>query len=328
MFHSTLLEEGWYGLHMRIGVDLGGTKIEVLALDDDGNKLLRRRVPTPAGDYDATVAAIADLVLAVESELGAYGSVGVGTPGALSPFSGLLRNANSVVLNDQPLDRDLAHARDREVRVANDANCFALSEATDGAGVEGHTVFGVILGTGVGGGLVVDRQVLRGPNAIAGEWGHNPLPGEPDEARGCYCGRVNCVEQFLSGSAFAEEYAVVTGTALRAAQIVHSVSSDAVARTLLDRYVECLAAGLAVVINVVDPDVVVLGGGMSNTAQLYDEVPRRWGEVDLLRRGRYAAGPQCSRRFQWCPWSSLAMGLMDLLWTASGIGAYFRSRIR
>ena len=263
---------------MRIGVDLGGTKIEVLALDDDGNELLRRRVPTPSGDYDATVVAIADLVLAVESELGAYGSVGVGTPGALSPFSGLLRNANSVVLNDQPLDRDLAHALDREVRVANDANCFALSEATDGAGVEGHTVFGVILGTGVGGGLVVDRQVLRGPNAIAGEWGHNPLPGEPDEARGCYCGRVNCVEQFLSGSAFAEEYAAATGTARSAAQIVDRVSSDAVARTLLDRYVERLAAGLAVVINVVDPDVVVLGGGMSNTAQLYDEVPRRWGE--------------------------------------------------
>ncbi len=263
---------------MRIGVDLGGTKIEVLALDDNGNELLRRRVPTPSGDYDATVVAIADLVLAVESELGAYGSVGVGTPGALSPFSGLLRNANSVVLNDQPLDRDLAHALDREVRVANDANCFALSEATDGAGVEGLTVFGVILGTGVGGGLVVARQVLRGPNAIAGEWGHNPLPGEPDEARGCYCGRVNCVEQFLSGSAFAEEYAVATGIARSAAQIVDRVSSDAVARTLLDRYVERLAAGLAVVINVVDPDVVVLGGGMSNTAQLYDEVPLRWGE--------------------------------------------------
>ena len=263
---------------VRIGVDLGGTKIEAIALDAGGQAIERRRVPTPDRDYNATVKSIADLVRSIESDLGTSGSVGVGTPGALSPFSGLLRNSNSTALNGAPLDRDLGAALDREVRIANDANCFALSEAKDGAGADGRTVFGVILGTGVGGGFVVDGRVLVGPNAIAGEWGHNALSGKHANARSCYCGRVNCIERFLSGPALAGEYAAITRIDKTAKEIVDLVRSDEAARTVLDEYITRLAGALAVVINIVDPDVVVLGGGMSNADMLYEEVPKRWDE--------------------------------------------------
>ncbi len=259
---------------MRIGVDLGGTKIEAVALTPEGEELVRKRVATPAGDYQGTVDAVASLIADLESDVGDTGSVGIGTPGSLSPSTGLMRNANSVVLNGQPLDRDLTAALDRPVRLANDANCFALSEAVDGAGAGHRTVFGVILGTGVGGGLVVDRQVLVGPNAVAGEWGHNPLPGE-HEGRPCYCGRSDCVEVFLSGPAFESDYASTTGEERPAEEIVES--TEPAATDLLERYVDRLARALAGVINIVDPDVIVLGGGMSNITALYEEVPRRWG---------------------------------------------------
>lgn len=259
---------------MRIGVDLGGTKIEAVALTPEGEELVRKRVATPAGDYQGTVDAVASLIADLESDVGDTGSVGIGTPGSLSPSTGLMRNANSVVLNGQPLDRDLTAALDRPVRLANDANCFALSEAVDGAGAGHRTVFGVILGTGVGGGLVVDRQVLVGPNAVAGEWGHNPLPGE-HEGRPCYCGRSDCVEVFLSGPAFESDYASTTGEERPAEEIVES--AEPAATDLLERYVDRLARALAGVINIVDPDVIVLGGGMSNITALYEEVPRRWG---------------------------------------------------
>ncbi len=259
---------------MRIGVDLGGTKIEAVALTPEGEELVRKRVATPAGDYQGTVDAVASLIADLESDVGDTGSVGIGTPGSLSPSTGLMRNANSVVLNGQPLDRDLTAALDRPVRLANDANCFALSEAVDGAGAGHRTVFGVILGTGVGGGLVVDRQVLVGPNAVAGEWGHNPLSGE-HEGRPCYCGRSDCVEVFLSGPAFESDYASTTGEERPAEEIVES--TEPAATDLLERYVDRLARALAGVINIVDPDVIVLGGGMSNITALYEEVPRRWG---------------------------------------------------
>jgi fructokinase len=245
---------------MRIGIDLGGTKIEGIALDDDGAVLMRRRVPTPQGDYRATIAAVAALVHTLESATGRAGSVGVGMPGALSRVSGRVKNANSTCLNGQPLKEDLEAALAREVRLANDANCFALSEAIDGAGRGSRVVFGVILGTGVGGGIVVDGRVLDGPNAIAGEWGHNPLPlpaGDDLPLRPCYCGRVGCIETYLSGPALERERAA---------------SGD----TALERYEQRLARALAGVINLLDPDVVVLGGGVSNRDRLYDSVPRLW----------------------------------------------------
>jgi fructokinase len=245
---------------MRIGIDLGGTKIEGIALDEGGAVLLRRRVPTPQGDYRATVAAVAALVHALESEMGRTGTVGIGMPGALSRVSGRVKNANSTCLIGQPLHRDLETALAREVRLANDANCFALSEAIDGAGRGARVVFGVILGTGVGGGIVVDGRVLEGPNAIAGEWGHNPLPlpaGDDLPLRPCYCGRVGCIETYLSGPALERD---------RAAR------GDAA----LERYEQRLARALAGVINLLDPDVIVLGGGVSNLDRLYDNVPRLW----------------------------------------------------
>lgn len=262
---------------MRIGVDLGGTKIEAAGLDDAGAELTRLRIPAPAGDYRATVAAVAGVVGEVESRTGETGTVGVGTPGSISPFTGLLRNSNSQALNDRPLLRDLEEALGRPVRLENDANCFALSEAVDGAGRGARVVFGVILGTGVGGGVVVEGRVADGPNRIAGEWGHNQLPGG-DESRPCYCGRSGCVETFLSGPAVAGEYRRLTGAERTAAQVMERTGFDADARRVLDLYAERLARALATVINILDPEVVALGGGLSNVDALYEEVPRRWGK--------------------------------------------------
>jgi predicted NBD/HSP70 family sugar kinase len=251
-----------YDRSVRIGIDLGGTKIEGIALDDAGRELLRRRVPTPQGDYRGTVAAVSALVRALEREAGGSGTVGVGMPGALSRATGLVKNANSTWLNGRPLHADLQDALGRPVRVANDANCFALSEAVDGAARGARVVFGVILGTGVGGGLVVDGRVLEGANGIAGEWGHNPLP-LPEEAdlplRPCYCGRLGCIETYLCGPALERD-------------------GGAGSEAAIARYATRLARALAGVINVLDPDVVVLGGGVSNVARLYGDVPRLWGE--------------------------------------------------
>lgn len=267
---------------MRIGVDLGGTKIEAVALDDaDGRLLARRRVPTPRDDYQATLEAIADLVLGLERELGSVGSVGVGMPGALSPASGRVKNANSTWLNGQALDRDLSHLLDRPLRFANDANCFALSEAVDGAAASARLVFGVILGTGIGGGLVVDRRIWTGPNAIAGEWGHNLLPWPREDERPgtpCYCGRHGCIETWLSGPGLAGDHQRVTGEAAAAPEVVaRAEAGDSRAEASLRRYEDRMARALASVINVLDPGVIVLGGGLSKVARLYENVPRLWG---------------------------------------------------
>jgi fructokinase len=278
-----------------LGVDVGGTKIEAIALADDGVERARLRVPTPRDDYDATLAAIADLVARVAA--GSGDPVGIGIPGTLSPATGLVKNANAVWLNGQPLDRDLARRLGRPVRIANDANCFAVSEARDGAGAGARTVFGVILGTGVGGGVVVDGRALAGANAVAGEWGHNPLPwpragewpGPP-----CYCGRTGCIETFLSGPALVRDYAAGGETLEPAAIAARAEAGDAGAMAARDRYEDRLARALATVINLLDPDVVVLGGGLSNLTRLYAAVPARWGDwvfsdrvVTPLRRHRH-----------------------------------------
>ena len=253
---------------MRIGVDLGGTKIEALALDPKGREVFRKRVLTPRGDYAATLDAVAALV----KEIGP-GTVGVGIPGALSRVTGLVKNANSTWLIGRPLKQDLERVLGREVRIENDANCFALSEAIDGAGKGARSVFGVILGTGVGGGIVLDGEVLIGRNAIAGEWGHNPLP-LPNDADlplpACYCGRSGCIETYLSGPGLERDHERLTGQQLSAKEVAE-LEGEA-----LDRYMERLARALAGVINIVDPDVIVLGGGMSNVRRLYTEVPRLW----------------------------------------------------
>ncbi len=265
---------------MRIGIDLGGTKIEGVALDEAGAVLARRRVATPRGDYDQTLAAVAELVRALEQQTGQAGSVGLGMPGAISPATGLVKNANSTWLIGHPLDRDLSALLRRPVRVANDANCFALSEAVDGAGAGARVVFGVIVGTGTGGGVVVDRKVLTGPNAIAGEWGHNPLPWpSPQEWPGpaCYCGKTGCVETFLSGPGLARDYRESTGEAVEAPEIAaRAERGDPAAGQALERYEDRMARALAVVLDVLDPDVVVLGGGMSQLQRLYANVPRLW----------------------------------------------------
>lgn len=266
---------------MRIGIDLGGTKIEVIALDAEGREQFRHRVPTPRGDYGGTVEAVASLVAAAERVVG-RSTVGVGMPGVVSPATGLVKNANSTWLNGRPLSVDLAARLERPVRLANDANCFALSEATDGAAAGLPVVFGVILGTGVGGGLVVNGRVVTGANAIAGEWGHNPMPWpEPGEWPGppCYCGRTGCIETFLSGPGLARDHEARIGRALDAAGVVTAAAGgDADAQATLARYEARLARGLASVINVFDPDAIVLGGGVSNTGTLYERVPRLWAE--------------------------------------------------
>lgn len=251
----------------RIGIDIGGTKIEALALEDGGRERFRKRVATPRGDYDATLRAIAALV-----EEAGRGTVGVGIPGALSKVTGLVKNANSTWLNGKPLKQDLEQALGRKVRIENDANCFALSEAVDGAGQGANLVFGVILGTGVGGGMAVDRKIISGANAIGGEWGHNPLPlpaGADLPLPPCYCGRSGCIETYLSGPGVVRDHVQAGGERLEAEQaLMH--------RETLARYAERLARALAGVINIVDPDVIVLGGGISNVARLYTEVPRLW----------------------------------------------------
>ena len=262
---------------MRIGIDLGGTKIEAVALDASGAILIRKRVPTPVGDYEGILATIAGLVDEFERTWDGRATVGVGTPGSVSPFTGLVRNSNSVILNGRPLDRDLEERLGRPIRLANDADCFALAEAVSGAATGARTVFGVILGTGVGGGLVVGGQVLVGPNRITGEWGHNPLPGATG-SRSCYCGRRDCIELYLSGPALAREYRLDIGIDLAAECIAARTGDDKTARAALDRYCVRLARALAGVINILDPDVVVLGGGLSNIGELYATVPRLWSE--------------------------------------------------
>jgi fructokinase len=263
---------------IRIGIDLGGSKIEIVALADDGAELLRRRVPAPRGEYMDTLMAIAGLVEAAENELGQRGSVGVGIPGAESLASGLVKNANSTWLIGKPLRRDLRALLARDVRLANDANCFALAEAVDGAAAGATVVFGVILGTGVGGGIVVSGRVLVGANAIAGEWGHNRLPGDEACWPPCYCGRAGCVETFLSGPGLQRDHAQASGENLAPAAIAaRAAAGDAACEATLQRYEVRLARGLAGVINILDPDAIVLGGGLSNLDRLYANVPTLWG---------------------------------------------------
>jgi fructokinase len=263
---------------MRIGIDLGGTKIETIVIAPDGAELFRRRIESPRGDYDHTIAAIIEQVAAAEQAVGARATVGIGIPGAVSPATGLVKNANSIWLNGRPLQQDLDRALGREIRLANDANCFALSEASDGAAAGAPVVFGVIAGTGVGGGIVAHGRVLVGPNAIAGEWGHNPLPWrESDEYPGpdCYCGLRGCNEVFLSGAGLVRAYGTDPG--MTAEQIaVAAARGDARASAALERYTSRFAKALAAVINLLDPDVIVLGGGLSNIASLYDRVPALW----------------------------------------------------
>jgi len=263
---------------LRLGIDLGGTKMEIIALDDAGRELARRRMPTPQGDYRGILNSIAQLVAATENDLGERGTVGIGTPGALSRRTGLLKNANSVCLNGQPVKGHLEELLEREVRIANDANCFALSEAVDGAGIGAEVVFGVILGTGCGGGVVVNRHVLTGINAIAGEWGHNPLPLPTPEdlpLPECFCGHRGCNELYISGTGLARDHLKVTGeTASAEAIVARSQWNDLKCEATLQRYEERLARALGYVVNIIDPDVVVLGGGMSNVERLYENVPR------------------------------------------------------
>jgi len=269
---------------LRIGIDFGGTKIEAAALDDRGALHLRQRVPTPVGDYAGTIAAIAALVARIEYEIGPGASVGIAIPGTIVAATGLVKNANSVWLNGRPLGRDVEAALGRPVRFANDANCFVLSEAADGAAAGCGTVFGVILGTGVGGGIVIDGRILVGANAIAGEWGHNPLPTpRRDELAGespgpaCYCGRSGCIETFLSGPGLAADHRRHGGAALDGPAIAaRATAGDAPCRGTLDRYAERLARALAGVINILDPDAIVLGGGLSSLRHLYEDVPRHW----------------------------------------------------
>ena len=264
---------------MRIGIDLGGTKIEGIAIDGTTERL-RRRTRTPRGDYDATIREISGLVASLEAELGGTATVGIGIPGAISATTGLVKNANSTWLNGRPLDRDLARALDRPVRVSNDANCFALSESSDGAGRGSRVVFGVILGTGTGGGIVVDGRVIEGRHRIAGEWGHNALPWPTDDERPgppCYCGRCGCVETFLSGPGLAATFSTEGGARTDAAHIAALADArDPIASRAIGIYEERLARALAGMINVLDPDVIVLGGGLSNISRLYTNVPALW----------------------------------------------------
>lgn len=264
----------------RIGVDLGGTKIEIAALDAKGVTCWRQRVATPGGDYAATVRTVAELVSAAESALEARGTVGVGAPGSESRRNGLRKNCNSTCLNGRPLKQDLESALGREIRIANDADCFALSEAVDGAGAGARVVFGVILGTGVGGGIVVERRLLSGPNGVAGEWGHNPLPWPRSaELPGpeCYCGQRGCIETFLSGPGLAADHFRMTGALLSGAEVsARAAAGEAACVATVERYCERLARGLAHVINLIDPDRIVLGGGISRCAALYTRVPQLW----------------------------------------------------
>jgi len=259
---------------IHLGIDLGGTKIEIIALDGDCVELLRRRVPTPQGNYDATLAAIVGLVHSAERQMGQTGTVGMGIPGAESSYSGLIKNANSTCLIGRPLRQDLQDLLEREVRLANDANCFALSEATDGAGADANVVFGAILGTGVGGGIVVNSKVLVGANSIAGEWGHNRLPGDETFWPQCFCGRQGCIEAFLSGPGLTRDHERITGQHKKPSEIAAlAAQGEPSCVQTMDRYEERLARALAQVINVLDPEIIVLGGGLSNLNRLYENLP-------------------------------------------------------
>jgi fructokinase len=283
---------------MRIGIDLGGTKIEALAMDRDGLELLRYRVDTPRDDYWGTIKAMAGLVRRLESETGSTGTVGAGIPGTASRRTGLVKNANSTWLNGQPLAKDLSTELEREVRVANDANCLAVSEATDGAAAGARLVFGVILGTGCGGGIAVDGMIHAGPNGVAGEWGHNPLPwAAPEELPGpdCYCGKCGCMETWISGTGVARDYRHVTGEALTTRAIVAAAEAgEPKALAAMDRFEDRLARGLAELINILDPDIFVFGGGLSHYQRIYAELPGKLpqyvfgGEADTpLVQGKY-----------------------------------------
>jgi len=269
------------GIMIRVGIDLGGTKIEGIALAGDGRAVAGRRVSTPRDDYDGTIRAVVGLVEALEATAGDRGTIGMGMPGTVSPATGLVKNANSVWLIGRPLQQDLEGAIGRPVRLANDANCFALSEASDGAGAGAEVVFGVIIGTGTGGGIVVGGRLLTGPNAVAGEWGHNPLPwatGNELPGVDCYCGQRGCIETFLSGPGLARDHAQVTGERLASEVVVaRAADGDQAAESTLRRYEARLARALASIINVLDPDVIVLGGGLSNLTRLYASVPSAWG---------------------------------------------------
>ncbi|MBY0225557.1 MAG: ROK family protein [Hyphomicrobium sp.] len=291
---------------MRIGIDLGGTKIAAIAIDRDGRTLAELRRASPQGDYEATLVALVRTVEQLEAETGCGGArVGIGMPGSIAPRSGRVQNANSTWLNGRPLAADLERRLGPRVRFANDANCFALSEATDGAAADDTRVLGVILGTGCGSGIIVARQIMDGPRGIGGEWGHNPLPWPSAEewpGPRCWCGRLGCMEAWVSGPALAADHALCTGAVLDAAQIAQRADAgDAAARASLDRHADRLARGLAAVVNVVDPDVIVLGGGLSKLAHLYDQlphlmaphifgedahvrvVPPRWGDASGVR---------------------------------------------
>ena len=264
---------------MRIGIDLGGTKTEIMALDEHGTALFRHREATPANDYGAILEAIARLVAFAERSAGPAESIGIATPGVISPRTGLMKNSNTIVLNDRPLDRDLAERLRRPVRLENDANCLALSEAVDGAAAAADVVFGVILGTGVGGGIVAGKRLLAGHNRVAGEWGHNPLPWTRDEdlpGDTCYCGKVGCIETFLSGAGLSRDFRHRTGRECTAQEISTAAAAGiGEARDCIEMYKDRLARGLASVVNLIDPGAIVLGGGLSNIVWLYDELPQR-----------------------------------------------------
>lgn len=261
----------------RIGIDLGGTKIEIAVLNEHNETVLRRRVPTPAGDYDRIVAAIVALVGQAEAEQGRADGIGIGTPGMASVESGLMKNANSTALIGKPLQRDIEERLQRSVRMTNDANCFALSESVDGAATGAHTVFAVIAGTGIGGGIAIGGRILEGPNRIAGEWGHNPLPWPRENERpgpACYCGKNGCIETYLSGPALAREYRTASGSKAVPTEIAaRAAQGDAVAVACMETYEDRFARALATVINILDPDAVVLGGGVSNIERLYERLP-------------------------------------------------------
>ncbi len=264
---------------MRLGVDVGGTKIEAVALNDEGRELARQRCATPQHDYGATLKAIKALVRNLEKKTGQSGTVGIGMPGAIDARTGFIKNSNSTWLNGRPMDKDLEQLLKRPVRLQNDANCFALSEAVDGAGQGFETIFGVIIGTGCGGGLVVRGALLSGANLIAGEWGHNPLPAPTaDENPGpaCYCGKVGCIETWISGPGLVRDFTARTGNTLTPEEIcARAEANDPVATEALALYEDRMARALSVVVNIFDPDVIVLGGGMSNVTRLYDNVPAR-----------------------------------------------------
>lgn len=267
---------------MRIGIDLGGTKIEGIALDDSGAELVRQRIGTPQGDYRATIDAIFTLVQLLEADTQQTGTIGIGIPGAISPASGLVKNANSTWLIGKPIQTDLEQVLSRPVRIANDANCFVVSEATDGAARDANIIFGVIIGTGTGGGIYIRDKEITGTNAIAGEWGHNPLPWPtPDEypGRECYCGKQGCIETWLSGPGFCNDHQMHGGKGNSARDInMLAEQGDEIANASLQRYEDRMARALASVINIIDPDVIVLGGGMSNISRLYSNVPKLWAE--------------------------------------------------